>query len=183
MAWLDASALGHSAHAYFKPADQLFLDSVKEEALADESIRQAALANSLENFKYVFGKALEGLFIERMEQNEDIFARFMADKEFRSLVEETMRRLVRAGAGGRGGGRGCRMRPPFCRRGLLTRPKPRQPAPEPRIRPLNPLPSGNFRRPSPLGRGPCRFRGAMYMRAVPGWSNGGAAVPRGINAP
>jgi type I restriction enzyme R subunit len=78
----------------FKPADQLFLDSVREEALADESIRQAALANTLDNFKYVFGKALEGLFIERMEQNEDIFARFMADKEFQTLVEETMRKQV-----------------------------------------------------------------------------------------
>lgn len=78
----------------FKPADQLFLDSVREDALADESLRQAALANTLENFKYVFSKALEGLFIERMEQNEDIFARFMSDKEFQQVVEETLRRQV-----------------------------------------------------------------------------------------
>ncbi len=80
----------------FKPADQLFLDSVREEALADESIREAALANTLDNFKFVFSKALEGLFIERMEQNEDIFARFMSDKDFQNLVEETMRRDVYA---------------------------------------------------------------------------------------
>jgi len=78
----------------FKPADQLFLDSVREEALADETIREAALANTLENFKYVFSKALEGMFIDRMEQNEDIFARYMADKGFKSIVEETMRRQV-----------------------------------------------------------------------------------------
>jgi type I restriction enzyme R subunit len=78
----------------FKPADQLFLDSVREDALADESLRQAALANSLDNFKYVFSKALEGLFIERMEQNEEIFSRFMGDKDFQHVVEEYLRRQV-----------------------------------------------------------------------------------------
>jgi len=78
----------------FKPADQLFLDSVREDALADDSLRQAALANTLENFKYVFSKALEGLFIDRMEQNEEIFARFMSDKDFQQLVEEHLRRQV-----------------------------------------------------------------------------------------
>lgn len=78
----------------FKPADQLFLDSVREDALADESLRQAALANTMENFKYVFSKALEGLFIDRMEQNEEIFARFMGDKDFQHLVEEHLRRQV-----------------------------------------------------------------------------------------
>jgi len=78
----------------FKPADELFLDSVREDALADESLREAALVNTLDNFKYVFSKALEGLFIERMEQNEDIFARFMGDKEFQQIVEETLRRQV-----------------------------------------------------------------------------------------
>ncbi|MCC6906622.1 MAG: type I restriction endonuclease subunit R [Phycisphaerales bacterium] len=78
----------------FKPADQLFLDSVREDALADETLRQAARANTLDNFKYVFSKALEGLFIDRMEQNEEIFARFMGDKDFQRLVEEHLRRQV-----------------------------------------------------------------------------------------
>lgn len=40
-----------------------------------EPIRRAANASSLENFRYVFTKALEGLFIDRMEQNEEIFAK------------------------------------------------------------------------------------------------------------
>ena len=75
----------------FKPADQLFLDSVKEDALADEHLREAATANTIDNFKYVFSKALEGLFIDRMEQNEDIFNRFMSDEQFQQLVEETLR--------------------------------------------------------------------------------------------
>ncbi len=78
----------------FKPADQLFLDSVREDAVANESLRQAAAANSIENFKYIFGKALEGLFIDRMEQNEEIFAKFMNDKGFQRIVEEHLRREV-----------------------------------------------------------------------------------------
>lgn len=78
----------------FKPADQLFLDSVREDALADEQLREAAAANTIDNFKYVFSKALEGLFIDRMEQNEEIFNRFMSDGQFQQVVEETLRHQV-----------------------------------------------------------------------------------------
>ena len=70
----------------FKPGDQLFLESIREDAVADPEIRQAALANTMENFGYVFLKALEGLFIDRMDQNEDITARFMNDQEFQEVV-------------------------------------------------------------------------------------------------
>ncbi len=78
----------------FKPADQLFFDQIREEAVADSAVQQAALANSLENFKYVFDKTLEGKFIDRMDQNQEIFARYMNDKDFQKLVSEWMRRQV-----------------------------------------------------------------------------------------
>jgi len=78
----------------FRPADQLFLDSVREDAVANEDLRQAAMANTIDNFSYVFRRALEGLFIDRMEQNEDIFNRFMNDGRFQQVVEETLRRQV-----------------------------------------------------------------------------------------
>jgi type I restriction enzyme, R subunit len=70
----------------FKPGDQLFLDSIKEDAVSNTDLKQAALANSMENFGYVFLKALEGLFIDRMDQNEEITAKFMNDKEFQDAV-------------------------------------------------------------------------------------------------
>jgi type I restriction enzyme R subunit len=70
----------------FKPADQLFLDSIREDAVADPNIRQAAKANTMENFSYVFLKALEGLFIDRMDQNEEITAKFMNEKDFQAAV-------------------------------------------------------------------------------------------------
>ncbi len=50
------------------------------------NLRQAATANTLDNFRYVFGKALEGLFIDRMEQNEEIFAKYMNEKDFQNAV-------------------------------------------------------------------------------------------------
>ncbi len=78
----------------FKPADQLFFDSIREDAIADSALRQAALANTMENFGYVFSKALEGIFIDRMEQNEEITAKFMNEKEFREIISSKLLRDV-----------------------------------------------------------------------------------------
>ncbi len=43
---------------------------------------------TLELATILFSSLLQNLFIERMEQNEDIFARFMNEKEFQNLVSE-----------------------------------------------------------------------------------------------
>ena len=72
----------------FKPGDQLFFDAIREDAIADGHLRQAALANTMENFGYVFRKALEELFIDRMEQNEEITAKFMNEERFREIVSQ-----------------------------------------------------------------------------------------------
>jgi len=52
------------------------------------------MANTMENFSYVFLKALEGFFIDRMDQNEDITARFINDKEFQDVVGKHLLRTV-----------------------------------------------------------------------------------------
>jgi len=78
----------------FKAADQLFFDSIREDALADSELRQVARANSMENFGFVFLRALEGLFIDRMEQNEEITARFLNDGEFQRVVVQSMLQQV-----------------------------------------------------------------------------------------
>lgn len=80
----------------FKTADELFFTQIREEAVADETLRRAANANTIENFRFVFTKALEGLFIDRMEQNEDLFARYMNDAAFHTLVGEHLLRQVYA---------------------------------------------------------------------------------------
>ncbi len=44
--------------------------------------------------KQILNKALEGFFIDRMEQNQDIFARFMNDAEFKQAVAAYLRSQV-----------------------------------------------------------------------------------------
>ena len=78
----------------FTEADELFFSQIREEAIADEALQQAATANPLEAFKLVFDKALEGLFIGRMEQNESIAARFLDDKDFRGAVSRHLMKQV-----------------------------------------------------------------------------------------
>lgn len=74
----------------FTPADELFFNQIREEAVADEELQEAAQANSVDKFKFVFDKTLEGLFIDRMEQNEELFAKFMNDNAFQKVVAETL---------------------------------------------------------------------------------------------
>lgn len=74
----------------FTQADQLFLDQIQEEAVESEALKKAAAANSKDDFRYVFEKAFEGLVIDRMEGNEEIFGKLMADSEFRKLALEHM---------------------------------------------------------------------------------------------
>jgi type I restriction enzyme R subunit len=72
----------------FTQADQLFFDQIQEEAIANEGLRQAATVNTVDDFRYVFSKAFEGLVIERMEGNEEIFSKLMSDEEFRKMASE-----------------------------------------------------------------------------------------------
>jgi type I restriction enzyme R subunit len=78
----------------FTPADQLFFDQVRETAVANEQLRQAVFANTLENFEPVFNKQLENLFIERMDGNEEIFVRLMNDEAFRAFAASHLMRAV-----------------------------------------------------------------------------------------
>lgn len=70
----------------FNDADQLFFDQIIEAAVLDESLLQAARVNPEDKFSLVFDNLLETYFIERMEQNEEIFARFMNEADFQKLV-------------------------------------------------------------------------------------------------
>ena len=48
------------------------------------------MANTMENFGYVFLKTLEGLFIDRMDQNEEITARYMNEKEYQNIAGQNL---------------------------------------------------------------------------------------------
>jgi len=74
----------------FTQADQLFFDQIQEEAVESEPLQKAAKANSKEDFRYVFEKAFEGLVIDRMEGNEEIFEKLMSNKDFRDVAVENL---------------------------------------------------------------------------------------------
>lgn len=58
----------------------------RESAIADEALKQAAAVKPGDRFELVFKNLLETLFVERMKQNEGIFARFMNDRSFQRVV-------------------------------------------------------------------------------------------------
>lgn len=78
----------------FKPGDQLFFDAIREDAVLDSNLRDAAMANTMENFGYAFRKQLETLFINRIEQNEEITARFLNEKDFQKAVGDYLLKQV-----------------------------------------------------------------------------------------
>ena len=46
--------------------------------------------NSLDKFRLVFNQALDALFIERMELNEELFADYMGRPELRDLISDAL---------------------------------------------------------------------------------------------
>jgi type I restriction enzyme R subunit len=78
----------------FTLADQLYFDSIVEDAVADSETRQVAMANTMENFGFFFLRELEGLFIDRMEQNEEITDRYLSDQEFQQVVGQDLLKRV-----------------------------------------------------------------------------------------
>ena len=82
----------------FNQADQLFFDQIVGAAMNDDGLRRAAAVNPGDKFQLLFRNVLEGLFVDRIDQNEEIFVRFMNDTQFQKVVttwmaEETYRRL------------------------------------------------------------------------------------------
>ena len=78
----------------FTEADQLFLEQLKEDALEDDHLRRSAQANTRENFALEFDDALTSMFIDRMEQNEELFAEFMDNDDVQQAITKHLRQQV-----------------------------------------------------------------------------------------
>lgn len=78
----------------FNQADQLFFDQLIETASNSLDLQQAATANSKDNFMLLFKQVLESFFIERVDQNEAIFARYMNDSSFQNVVVDWLSSAV-----------------------------------------------------------------------------------------
>ncbi len=70
----------------FTKADQLLFDQFIEEATQDKEIVERALANPLDNFELAMKPKVEGLMIDRMDQNQDIVNRYLNDPAFQSAA-------------------------------------------------------------------------------------------------
>lgn len=57
---------------------------------------EAEQANNLDNFSAWFGEVLNSLCIDRMDGNEEIFARVMGDKAFRTGYKSILRKRYMA---------------------------------------------------------------------------------------
>jgi type I restriction enzyme, R subunit len=75
----------------FTSSDELFWEQVRTDATADESVRDAGEANTIDNFAHVFDRKLEELVIGRMERNSNQVVRFLDDPEIRDVVTRLMR--------------------------------------------------------------------------------------------
>jgi len=64
----------------FTEADQLFFDLVKEDALQDEELEEAAKVNTRENFRYVADRKALDVVLARREKNDSMFELLMNDK-------------------------------------------------------------------------------------------------------
>ena len=84
----------------FNQADQLFFDQIVEAAAKDSVLQQAAKVNPEDKFALVFNSMLETIFIERMEQNEEVFGRYMNDPAFQNVINKWLADQVYRRLGG-----------------------------------------------------------------------------------
>jgi type I restriction enzyme R subunit len=74
----------------FSDADRLFFEQIQSELIADEKLIHQAQNNSIENFKYGFEERFIEKLIDRMDQNQEIFAKILNEKDFGDTVKKYM---------------------------------------------------------------------------------------------
>jgi type I restriction enzyme R subunit len=74
----------------FTPADQLFFDQIEEEMVTDKELVQQARNNTQENFRYGFNEKFMDVVIERMGQNQELFAKLMDDEKLSRIVKDML---------------------------------------------------------------------------------------------
>lgn len=74
----------------FTETDYLAREQVKEDMLNSEDIRQKALNNTKENFKFAFEKSFMDFVIDRMSSNQEFFMKILENEEFKNFIMEDM---------------------------------------------------------------------------------------------
>ena len=71
-------------------------EGVHGDATADEAVRNAGEANTIDNFAHIFDRKLEEIVIGRMDRNSGQVVRFLDNAEVREFVTRLMRNQVYA---------------------------------------------------------------------------------------
>jgi type I restriction enzyme R subunit len=88
------NVLNKKFNTEFNDADKIFFDQIEAELLLDIKLGEQAKNNTIDNFKFGFEDLFFDKLIGRMEQNQDIFAKMMDDKEFGGVVKNYMLKKV-----------------------------------------------------------------------------------------
>jgi type I restriction enzyme R subunit len=88
------SVLNERFGTNFTEEDRLFFQQIKEKAVHDERIIQTALANPLDKFALGIRKLIDDLMIARLEENDGIVTRYMADREFQGAAFPILAREI-----------------------------------------------------------------------------------------
>jgi type I restriction enzyme R subunit len=88
------NVLNKKFNTEFNDADKIFFDQIEAELLLDVKLGEQAKNNTIDNFKFGFEDLFFDKLIGRMEQNQDIFAKMMDDKEFGGVVKNYMLKKV-----------------------------------------------------------------------------------------
>lgn len=78
----------------FTDADKLFFDQVKEDAIANPTVRETALANDKEKFALGIRSTIKGLMTQRMAQNDRIVTKYLDDEAFEEAAFSWLAREV-----------------------------------------------------------------------------------------
>lgn len=78
----------------FTEADKLFFDQIEEELFADDELKQWAINNPEDAFKFPFDEMFISKLIERMDSNGEIFEKIMSNPEFKEDVSDWLRNRI-----------------------------------------------------------------------------------------
>jgi len=78
----------------FDDADKLLFDQIEKDLVSNALLSKQAQSNTIENFKFGFDDMYRQFLLERRDQNEGIFNRLFADKDFGGMVQEWMLKRV-----------------------------------------------------------------------------------------
>jgi len=70
----------------FTEEDRLFFEQIKEKASKDQQVIETALANPKDKFKIGIRKLIEGLLIQRLDENDKIVTRYVEDQDFQNTA-------------------------------------------------------------------------------------------------